>query len=350
MTSQAQEKIAEPRTAEKRRVFSGIQPSGEVQLGNYLGAIKGWVERQEEKVNFFCLVDLHAITVYQDPEELRKQTLSLAAVLFAAGLHPDKSTVFVQSHVAAHAESCWVLNCVTPMGWLERMIQFKDKSSRQESVSAGLFDYPVLMAGDILLYDSHEVPVGDDQRQHVELARDIAIRFNRIYGDTFVVPEPMIPEIGARVMGMNDPTVKMSKSYAHIRGHAVRMLDEPVEIERTIKRAVTDSGSDIAFSEDPEKAGVNNLLGIYKVITDKSQDEVVADFADARGYGDLKSRVAEVVIDALTPIQTRYYEFMNDPAELDRMLARGAESAAAVATPKMDEIKRRVGFTLPQVQ
>ena len=331
----------------KRRVFSGIQPSGEVQLGNYLGAIKGWVERQEAKINFFCLVDLHAITVYQDPEELRNQTRSLAAVLFAAGLHPDKSTVFVQSHVAAHAESCWVLNCVTPMGWLERMTQFKDKSSRQESVSAGLFDYPVLMAGDILLYDSHEVPVGDDQRQHVELARDIAIRFNRIYGDTFVVPEPMIPEIGARVMGMNDPTVKMSKSYAHIRGHAVRMLDEPKEIERTIKRAVTDSGSDIAFSDDPDKAGVNNLLGIYKVITDKSQNEVESDFADARGYGDLKSRVAEVVIDALAPIQQRYYEFMDDPAELDRMLARGAESAAAVATPKMDELKRRVGFILP---
>ena len=207
--------------AEKRRVFSGIQPSGEVQLGNYLGAIKGWVERQEEKVNFFCLVDLHAVTVYQQPDELRQQTRSLAAILFAAGLDPAKSAVFVQSHVAAHAESCWALNCVTPIGWLERMTQFKDKSSRQESVSAGLFDYPVLMAGDILLYDSHEVPVGEDQRQHVELARDIAIRFNRIYGDTFVVPQAMIPEIGARVMGLNDPTVKMSKSFAHIRGHAV---------------------------------------------------------------------------------------------------------------------------------
>ncbi|MCY3543453.1 MAG: tryptophan--tRNA ligase [Chloroflexi bacterium] len=378
MTTQTKTTFAAPApiTAGKRRVFSGIQPSGEVQLGNYLGAIKGWVERQEEKINFFCLVDLHAITVYQDPEELRNQTRSLAAVLFAAGLHPDKSTVFVQSHVAAHAESCWVLNCVTPMGWLARMTQFKEKAdrvrkeqrysgpmspgemvdfltgrdNRDGSISAGLFDYPVLMAGDILLYDTHEVPVGDDQRQHVELARDIAIRFNRIYGDTFVVPEPMIPEIGARVMGMNDPTVKMSKSYAHIRGHAVRMLDEPKEIERTIKRAVTDSGSDIVFSDDPEKAGVNNLLGIYKVITDKSQADVVSDFADARGYGDLKSRVAEVVIDALAPIQQRYYEFMDDPAELDRMLARGAESAAAVATPKMDELKRRVGFVLPPSQ
>lgn len=335
-------------TIEKRRVFSGIQPSGEVQLGNYLGAIKGWVERQEEKVNFFCLVDLHAVTVYQQPDELRNQTRSLAAILFAAGLHPDKSTVFVQSHVAAHAEACWALNCVTPMGWLERMTQFKDKSAHQESVSAGLFDYPVLMAGDILLYDSHEVPVGEDQRQHVELTRDIAERFNRIYGQTFVVPEPVIPEIGARVMGMNDPTVKMSKSHSHIRGHAVGLLDEPKEIERTIKRAVTDSGSEIVFSNDATKAGVNNLLGIYKVITAKPQNEVIADFADARGYGDLKSRVAEIVIDALMPIQQRYYEYMDDPAELDRMLAKGAERAAAVATPKMDEIKHRMGLTLPQ--
>lgn len=339
--------IATSQPAQKRRVFSGIQPSGEVQLGNYLGAIKGWVERQEEKVNFFCLVDLHAVTVYQQPDELRQQTRSLAAILFAAGLDPAKSAVFVQSHVAAHAESCWTLNCVTPIGWLERMTQFKDKSSRQESVSAGLFDYPVLMAGDILLYDSHEVPVGEDQRQHVELARDIAIRFNRIYGDTFVVPQAMIPEIGARVMGLNDPSVKMSKSFSHIRGHAVRLLDEPKEIERSIKRAVTDSGSQIAFSDNPDKAGVNNLLGIYKVITNKPQDAVIADFADARGYGDLKTRVAEVVIDALAPIQQRYYDYMDDPAELDRMLAKGADRAASVATPKMDEIKRRMGFILP---
>ena len=335
-------------TGGRRRVFSGIQPSGEVQLGNYLGAIKGWVAGQGDKVNYFCLVDLHAITVYQQPDELRQQTRSLAAILFAAGLDPSESTVFVQSHVAAHAEACWVLNCVTPMGWLERMTQFKDKSARQESVSAGLFDYPVLMACDILLYDADEVPVGDDQRQHVELTRDIAMRFNRIYGDTFVVPEAVIPEIGARVMGLDDPTVKMSKSYSHIRGHAVRLLDDAKEIERSIKRAVTDSGSEIAFSEDPAKAGVNNLLGIYKVITDKTQSETLADFADARGYGDLKARVAEAVVDALAPIQRRYGEYMDDPAELDRLLARGAERAAAFSTPKMDEIKRRVGLTLPR--
>ncbi|MCH8109639.1 MAG: tryptophan--tRNA ligase [Chloroflexi bacterium] len=331
----------------RRRVFSGIQPSGEVQLGNYLGAIKGWAARQAEKENFFCIVDLHALTVPQDPEELRSQTRSLAAILFAAGLDPDKSTLFIQSHVAAHAEACWILNCVTPIGWLERMTQFKDKSTGQESISTGLLDYPVLMAGDILLYDAHEVPVGEDQRQHVELARDIAQRFNRIYGDTFVVPEAVIPEIGGRVMGLNDPTAKMSKSYAHIRGHAIRLLDDPREIERSIKRAVTDTGNEIRFSNEPEKAGVNNLLGIYKVITGKTEAEVEKDFATARGYGDLKATVAEVVIEELTPIRERYDELMQDMTELDRLIARGAEQARAVSEPKMDEIKRRVGLILP---
>jgi tryptophanyl-tRNA synthetase len=339
--------VATPRTA-KRRVFSGIQPSGDVHLGNYLGAIKGWAERQDQKVNFFCIVDLHAITVPQDPEELRKQTRSLAAILFACGLDPAKSTVFIQSHVTAHAEGCWILNCVTPIGWLERMTQYKDKAAKQESVSTGLLDYPVLQAADILLYDTHEVPVGEDQRQHVELARDIAQRFNHLYGETFVLPEVVIPEIGARVMGLNDPTMKMSKSFSHIRGHAVRLLDEPKEIEYVIKRAVTDSGNEIRFSDDPEKAGVNNLLGIYKVITGKSKEEVEADFATARGYGDLKKRVAEVVIEALTPIRLRYNELMQDVAELDRLLARGAEQARAVATPKVNEMKRRVGFVLPR--
>ena len=346
---QTSELTREPAASGKRRVFSGIQPSGEVQLGNYLGAIKGWVERQEDKTNFFCLVDLHAITVYQEPEELRRQTRSLAAILFAAGLDPDKSTVFIQSHVPAHAEACWILNCVTPMGWLERMTQFKDKSANQERVSAGLLDYPVLMAGDILLYDTHEVPVGEDQRQHVELARDIAERFNRVYGETFVVPEAVIAETGARVMGLNDPTAKMSKSFSHIRGHAVGVLDEPQEIERSFKRAVTDSGNDITFSDDPERAGVNNLLGIYKVITGRSSSQVEGDFVDARGYGDLKARVAEVVIEELAPIQKRYHEIMDDVGELDRLLARGAEHAASVSTPKMDEVKERVGFTLPRI-
>ena len=269
-------------------------------------------------------------------------------MLFAAGLDPSKSTVFIQSHVTTHAEACWILNCVTPIGWLERMTQFKEKAANRQSVSTGLLDYPVLMAADILLYDAHEVPVGDDQKQHVELARDIAQRFNRVYGDTFVVPEPVIPEVGARVMGLNDPTVKMSKSYAHIRGHAIRMLDEPKEIERTIRRAVTDPGNEICFSDDPEKAGVNNLLGIYRVITGKSNPDVEADFATARGYGDLKRVVAEVVINELTPIRERYHALMDDVAELDRMLALGAEQARAVSSPKLDEVKRRVGLVLPR--
>ena len=331
----------------RRRVFSGIQPSGDVQLGNYLGAIKGWVERQAEKTNYFCIVDLHALTVGQDPEELRQQTRSLAAMLFAAGLSPDKCTVFIQSHVAAHAEACWLLNCVTPIGWLERMTQYKDKAANQERVSAGLLVYPVLMAGDILLYDTNEVPVGEDQRQHVELTRDIAARFNHLYGETFVMPEAVIAEVGARVMGLNDPNVKMSKSFSHVRGHAVRLLDDPEEIERSFRRAVTDSGNEIRFSDDPNKAGVNNLLGIYKVITAKGNAEVESDFSDARGYGDLKTRVAEVVINELTPIRERYAEMMGDVGELDRMLARGAEQAAAVSVPKVNEIKRRMGLALP---
>jgi len=334
----------DPFHSAKKRAFSGIQPSGEVQLGNYLGAIKGWVERQTERENFFCLVDLHAITVTQSPEDLRKQTRSLAAVLFAAGLDPNLSTVFIQSHVSAHAEACWILNCVTPLGWLERMTQYKDKFSQQSSVLTGLLNYPVLMAADILLYDAHEVPVGDDQKQHVELTRDIAQRFNHIYGETFTIPEPVIPQMGARIMGLNDPMVKMSKSYSHIRGHAVNVLDDPTVIERSVKRAVTDSGGEIRFSDNPEKAGVNNLLGIYKAITNKSTKEVEADFAMSSGYGELKSRVAEVVIEELRPIRERWNAFMDDITELDRLLIIGADKARAVSEPKVAEIKRLVGL------
>ena len=329
---------------EKNTVFSGVQPSGDPQLGNYLGAFKGWVERQEEKDNYFCVVDLHALTVTPDPIELRRQTRELAAILFACGIDPDKSTLFVQSHVSSHAESCWLLNCVTPIGWLERMTQFKDKSKGQERVSTGLLDYPVLMAGDILLYDAQEVPVGEDQKQHVELARDIAERFNRIYGDTFIIPEPVIPEIGGRVMGLNDPNVKMSKSYSHIRGHAIRMLDDPKEIERSFMRAVTDSSNEIRFSDDPDRAGVNNLLGIYKVITGKPEESVERDFYDARGYGDLKKAVAEVVIEELSPIREKYHQLINDVEELDRLLSIGAEQARAISDQKLRLMKEKMGL------
>ncbi len=332
----------------KRRVFSGIQPSGNLHLGNYLGAIRRWVDGQGEKENFICVVDLHAVTVYQDPAELRDQTRKLMAFLLAAGIDPvGGTTLFVQSHVRAHVEGAWLLNCVTPVGWLERMTQYKTKSAKQESVLTGLLTYPVLQAADILLYSAHEVPVGEDQKQHSELARDIAQRFNHLYGDTLVVPEPSIAEAGARIMGLDDPTAKMSKSSASARGHAVGMDDEDAEIRRSLKRAVTDSGREIVFSDAPEKAGVNNLLSIYQVLTRQSREQVEADFASARGYGDLKKKVADVVIEAIAPIRARYRELMNDRAELDRLMAIGAERARAVAEPKVMEMKEKMGFIVP---
>ena len=332
----------------KKIVFSGIQPTGNIHLGNYLGAVRNWVREQAEKVNYFCIVDLHSLTVPQDPDNLRFQTRSLAALYLACGIDPQVSTIFIQSHVAAHTEGCWLLNCITPLGWLQRMTQFKDKSAKQESVLTGLLDYPVLMAGDIIFYDADEVPVGEDQKQHVELARDIAQRFNALYDrEFFVVPQPVIPKVGARVMGLDDPTVKMSKSLSDKRGHAIRLLDEPDEIMYAFKRAVTDSGREIRFSDDPEKAGVNNLLGIYQAITGQDNAAVEADFASARGYGDLKVRVAEVVIETLRPIQARYKGLMDDTAELDRLLAYGAEQARAVSQPKVDEMKRIMGLVVP---
>ena len=327
----------------KPRIFSGAQPTGAMHIGNYLGAIRRWAAEQDEKVNYFCIVDMHAITVPQAPERLRQATRELAALYIAAGLDPHKSTLFVQSHVRAHAEGCWILNCVTPLGWLERMTQFKTKAEQQESVSTGLLDYPVLQAADILLYDADQVPVGEDQKQHVELTRDIAQRFNRIYGETFVVPEPIVPQRGARIRAFDDPTQKMSKSKAHLPGHAVRLVDSPEEIRRTLRRAVTDTGRDIVFGAAPEKAGVNNLLEIYELLTGQGRAEIEAHFA-GKGYGALKSEVAEVVIEALRPIRERYNELMAAPDELDRILADGAERARAVAEPKIQEVKRKVGF------
>ncbi len=330
----------------KKRVFSGIQPSGNLHLGNYLGAIQHWVEAQNTRENFICVVDLHAITVYQDPASLAHQTRQLTALLIACGIDPERSTLFVQSHARAHAEGAWILNCITPLGWLERMTQFKAKAAKQESVLAGLLTYPVLQAADILLYDADEVPVGEDQKQHVELSRDIAQRFNHLYGDTFVVPEAVIPPAGARIMGLDDPTQKMSKSESQSRDHAIRLVDSDDDIRRAIKRAVTDSGQDIEFSEAPEKAGVNNLLTIYQAVTGKSDEAVLEDFAAARGYGDLKIRVAEVVIEVVRPIRTRYEELMDDPAELDRLMEKGAHRARAVSEPKILEVKHKVGLVV----
>ena len=332
----------------KKRVLSGIQPSGEFHLGNYLSAVRGWAARQDEKINYFCIVDLHSLTMPQDPTTLRAQTRSLAAILLACGIDPARSTLFVQSHVTAHVEACWLLNCLTPLGWLQRMTQFKDKSSRQETILTGLLDYPVLQAGDIMLYDADEVPVGEDQRQHVELTRNIGQRFNHIYEtEFFVLPEVKVPEAGARVMGLDNPENKMSKSMAHIRGHAVRLLDEPKEILRSFKRAKTDSDNEIVFSSAPEKAGVNNLLEIYEAVTDKDRETVLADFANARGYGDLKVGVAEAVIAAVTPIRERYDYLMRDTAELDRLLAKGADDARTQAQPKVDAMKELMGLVLP---
>lgn len=330
----------------KKRVLSGFQPTGSLHLGNYLGAIKGLVDSQDVRENYVCIVDLHAVTVQQEASELRGNTRAAAALMIACGIEPQRSTLFVQSHVRAHAEVSWLLSCVTPLGWLERMTQFKDKSAKQEVISTGLLTYPVLQAGDILLYDPDLVPVGHDQKQHIELTRDIAQRFNALYGETFKLPDAAIPQVAARVMGLDDPTVKMSKSVEAV-GHAVRLTDEPEQILKAFKRAVTDSGREIGFSEEPERAGVNNLLGIYRALTGKSEAECVADFADARGYGDLKVRVAEVTIEALTPIRERYAELMRDAAQLDAFLAAGAAKAAKLAEAKLQQIKERMGFLAP---
>jgi tryptophanyl-tRNA synthetase len=331
-------------TRNKRtRVFSGIQPSGRLHIGNYLGAIKRWVQNQTDKENFFCIVDMHAITLPQDPEVLRHLSRDVAAGYLASGLNPQYSTIFIQSHVPEHAECCWVLNCITPLGWLERMTQFKIKSEQRESVSTGLLDYPVLQAADILLYDAEEVPIGEDQKQHVELARDIAQRFNHIYGETFVLPEAIIPQSGARIRGLNDPTRKMSKSESEARGHAIFITDSPDEIQYAVRTAVTDSGREIVFSNAPEKAGVNNLLEIYELLSGEERSTIEGQFS-GKGYGDLKNEVAELVIETLRPIRERYAELMAEPGELDSILARGAEHARSVAGPKMKAVKDKVGF------
>jgi tryptophanyl-tRNA synthetase len=330
----------------KPRVFSGIQPSGMFHIGNYLGAIRRWVAEQEEKENYFCIVDLHAITEYQEPKVLHRLTRELAAVYLASGLDPQKCTIFVQSHVHEHAELTWILNCVTPVGWLERMTQFKTQARKRESVSTGLLDYPVLQAADILLYNADEVPVGEDQVQHVELSRHIAQRFNNLYGPTFVLPRVTTPKVGARIRALNDPSRKMSKSEAHIRGHAILLVAKPDEIRKVIGRAVTDSGAEIVFSEDPEKAGVNNLLEIYELLTAKPRGEIISNFA-GKGYGVLKSELSEVVIETLRPIRKRYYDLVSDPAQLEQLLTLGAERARSIAVPKLVEVKEKVGFIVP---
>jgi tryptophanyl-tRNA synthetase len=326
----------------RRRVFSGIQPSGTPHLGTYLGALKNWVSLQDDHDNFYCIADLHAITVPQDPKVLRYNVRELAAVFVAVGLDPGRSVIFRQSRVSAHAELAWLLNCIARVGELSRMTQFKDKAQRggAEAASVGLYDYPVLQAADILLYGTHLVPVGEDQRQHLELSRTLARRFNSLYGETFVVPEPMILDVGARVMALDDPTQKMSKSSPTPAGY-IALLDEPDTIRRKIRRAVTDSGTEIAAS--PEKPAITNLLGIYAALAAKNIPELEEQYG-GKGYGDFKQDLAEVVVEALSPIRERALELLDDPRELDEILESGAERARNVASSTLQSAQAKMGL------
>jgi tryptophanyl-tRNA synthetase len=325
------------------RIFSGIKPSGDATFGNFSGGFRQYVLTQEQGDAFFCIVDLHAITVEHDPKELRSRSLDLASWLFATGLDPDKSTVFVQSHVTAHAEAAWLLSSVTSYGQLGRMTQFKEKGERRDFVSAALFSYPVLMAGDILLYEADAVPIGDDQRQHLELARDVAERFNTRFGQTFKVPEGIFPEIGARIMDLQEPTSKMSTTGGTAQG-TVYVLDPPEVIVKKFKTAVTDSGREIRH--DREKPGVSNLIEILSVATGETFAQIEARY-DGKGYGDLKGDTAEAVVELLRPLRERYAALRADPGELERILGAGAAKAAETVRPTVEAMYERMGFVRP---
>lgn len=324
-------------------VLSGIQPSGRLTIGNYIGALKNWVAMQDTHDCLFTLVDLHAITVRQDPAALRERCHEFLCLYLACGLDPAKSTLFVQSHVPAHSQLAWILNCHTAMGELNRMTQFKDKSSRHaDNINAGLFGYPVLMAADILLYQADAVPVGNDQKQHLELARNLAQRFNARYeAEVFTVPEPFIPEVGARIMSLGDPTAKMSKSD-EVEANYVALLDEPKRVVKKIKRAVTDSDAEIRFDE-AAKPGVSNLLSMYSAVTGEGIADLEARFA-GEGYGKLKGELADAVVAFLEPLQERYRTFRDDPASLDAILRDGARAARERAAPTLDRVFEVSGF------
>jgi tryptophanyl-tRNA synthetase len=326
------------------RIFSGIQPTGDKHLGNLIGGFRQYAATQERGEAFFCIVDLHSITVEHDPADLREKTLDLAALLFAAGLDPERSTVFVQSHVPVHAEAAWLLSAVTSYGQLGRMTQFKDKSEQREFVSAGLFTYPILMAGDILLYRTDAVPIGDDQRQHLELARDVAQRFNTRFGETFVVPEGIYPEVGARIMDLQEPTKKMSTTGGTPQG-TVLLLDEPDTIRKKFRSAVTDSGRDVKRARD--KPGVTNLIEILSALTGEAPDTIEARYGDS-GYGQFKLDLGDAAVAEVEPIQARFRELRADAGGLQRLLARGAEKAREVAAPTVAAMYERMGFVLPQ--
>ncbi|MRT43524.1 tryptophan--tRNA ligase [Enterobacteriaceae bacterium RIT702] len=325
-------------------VFSGAQPSGELTIGNYMGALRQWVQMQDDFHCIYCIVDLHAITVRQDPTALRKATLDTLALYLACGIDPAKSTIFVQSHVPEHAQLSWVLNCYAYFGELSRMTQFKDKSARySENITAGLFDYPVLMAADILLYQTNQVPVGEDQKQHLELSRDIAQRFNALYGDVFKVPEPFIPKSGARVMSLLEPTKKMSKSDDN-RNNVIGLLEDTKAVVKKIKRAVTDSAEPPVVRYDiKEKAGVSNLLDILAGVTGKSIAQLEQEF-EGKMYGHLKGEVAEAVSGMLTELQERYHRFRNDEELLNQVMRDGAAKARAHAQETLKKVYEAVGF------
>ncbi len=322
------------------RIFSGIQPTGDKHLGNLIGGFRQYAATQEQGDAFFCIVDLHSITVEYDPADLRERTLDLYAMLLATGLDPERSTVFAQSHVTAHAEAAWLLSAVTSYGQLGRMTQFKDKAEQRDFVSAGLFTYPVLMAGDILLYQTDAVPIGDDQRQHLELARDVAERFNARFGETFVVPRGIFPEVGARIMDLQDPTRKMSTTGGTPLG-TVRLLDEPDAIRRKFRSAVTDSGREVRRGDD--KPGVTNLIEIMSAVTGEPPGAIEARYGDS-GYGRFKADVGEAVVAVVEPIQARYRELRDDPGELVRLLAAGAEKARRASAPTLARMYERMGF------
>ena len=326
------------------RIFSGIQPTGAKQFGNYSGGFRQYAATQEEGEAFFCIVDLHSITVSHEPEELYNSTLDLAAMLFATGIEPDRSTVFVQSHVTAHPEAAWLLSSVVGFGQLGRMTQFKEKSERHEFVSAGLFTYPVLMAGDILLYQTDLVPIGDDQKQHLELARDIAERFNNRYGETFKLPEGRFAATGGRIMDLQEPERKMSTTAGTPQG-TLLILDSPETIRKKLKSAVTDSGTDVRY-EPEQKPGISNLLEIMSVATGEPITELEARY-DGGGYGQFKADVAEAVVALLDPIRVRYEELRADEPELRALLASGADKARETSTPTLEQMYERMGFVRP---
>ena len=327
---------------QKKVIFSGMQPSGTITLGNYLGALKNWTNLQDEYNCLYCIVDMHAITVKQEPAVLRKNARDLMMMYIAAGIDPEKNVMYMQSHVPAHAELAWILNCFTYMGELNRMTQFKDKSQRHgENINAGLFTYPALMAADILLYQTDLVPVGADQKQHLELTRDLAIRFNNQYGDVFKVPEAYISKVGARIMSLQEPTKKMSKSDTDINAF-VTVIDDPDTIIRKFKRAVTDSDAEVRFDVE-NKPGISNLMTIYSAITGQTMEQIQNDFV-GKGYGDFKMKVGEAVVEELRPLQTRFKELGADKAYIDNIIKNNAQTANYLATKTLRKVQKKVGF------